>query len=266
MRGIRLRGLWTALVRVTIGLLAVLLAAALYLALNRDALAAIVVNIPGHVAIPNLGPVPPEPQIDAPVGDPPGGYLALSGEFDGISFSCGFLLQLEDGQRVGISTAHAVPALPPGTTAVFLDPEGGLVAHLNSQIGRGRTFRQDHFTTDYALWSVASNTPAERLLKPDPRGQAQPGERILLYGRSSDGSSDSKSWPGVVMKVTNDATWLLMDDFFSPYGFSGCPVVSQHTGRVIGMAVAGSRKAPTRMGLHPIGSLVEKAKAALGGR
>ena len=68
------------------------------------------------------------------------------------------------------------------------------------------------------------------------------------------------------MKVTPDATWIQLDEAINPNGFSGCPVVSQHTGQVIGMAVAGSTNPPTRMGLHPIGSLVEKAKAAQEGR
>jgi hypothetical protein len=259
------RGLWEAFMRVLTGLLVILVLVTLYLGLHPEVLGAIILNGPGVVAIPKLGPVPPQPVIAAPAGIPPGGYLALSGEFDGVSFACGFLLQLEDGRRVGLSTAHAAPAPPPGATAVFLDPEGGFAAHLNGQIGRGRTFRQDHFTADYALWSVANNVAPDRFLKPDPRGQAQPGEHILVFGRFSNGTGASKSWPGVVMKVTAEATWIQLDDFIHPYGFSGCPVVSQYTGRVVGMAVAGSRNAPTRMGVHPIGSLVEKAHAALGG-
>ena len=72
------------------------------------------------------------------------------------------------------------------------------------------------------------------------------------------------TWPGVVMKVTEEAIFIQLDDVITPFGFSGCPVVSQHTGQVIGMAVAGWRRSPTRMGVHPIGSLVEKARAALG--
>jgi hypothetical protein len=43
-------------------------------------------------------------------------------------------------------------------------------------------------------------------------------------------------------------------------------VVSQFTGRVIGMAVSGANQPPVIMGLHPVASLVEKAQAALQNR
>lgn len=262
------RRLWKAFLRLLIVFLCVVALTALYLSLNPEALAAVLVNAPGHVAAPDLGPVPPLPEITAPRGDLPEGFVAFTGETDGKSFACGFLLALEDEQgtrhlRVGVSSAHAAPAPPPGATSVFLAPDGSLAARLEGQIGRGGTFRHAHFAMDYALWSVASDVPAERFLEPDPRGAGQPGERILVYGRFTGPDGGSKSWPGVVMKVDRDAIWIQLDDVMKPYGFSGCPVISQHTGQVIGMAIAGWQKAPTRMGLHPIGSLVEKARAAL---
>jgi hypothetical protein len=67
----------------------------------------------------------------------------------------------------------------------------------------------------------------------------------------------------VVLSSTSEKTWIQLDDSFEPGGYSGCPVVSQFTGRVIGMAVSGADRSPVIMGLHPVGSLVEKAQAAL---
>ena len=257
------RMLWAAFIRVLIGLLLIVLFISLYLALNPNALGAMLIYWPGHVTLPELGPVPPPPLISAPAGEIPVGLVAFSGEYGGQSFACGFLLQLENGRRVGLSTAHAAPAIKPGASPVFLAPDGALAAHLNGQIKRGRIFRQDHFTTDYVLWSVAGDLPSEMFLTPDPRGQGQPGERVLVFGRFMTADGSSRSWPGVVMKVSPEATWIQLEETINPNGFSGCPVVSQHTGQVIGMAVAGSRKAPTLMGLNPIGSLVKKARAAL---
>jgi hypothetical protein len=263
------RRLWKAFIRLLIMLLLLAAAAALYLSLNPEALAAVLINVPGHVAAPDLGPVPPQPQIAAPRGALPSGFVAFTGETSGNSFACGFLLEMEDGKgtrplRVGVSAAHATPVPLPGATSVFRAPDGSLVANLDGQIARGSTFRHAHFTMDYALWSVAGDVPAERFLKPDPRGAGQPGERILVYGRFTAPDGGSKSWPGVVMKITADATWIQLDEELKSYGFSGCPVVSQYTGQVIGMAVAGWQKTPSRMGLHPIGSLVEKARKAIG--
>ena len=54
-----------------------------------------------------------------------------------------------------------------------------------------------------------------------------------------------------------------MDEEFEPSGLSGSPFVSQHTGQVIGMAIATTRRGgKVLLGLHPIGSLVEKAQQA----
>jgi hypothetical protein len=45
---------------------------------------------------------------------------------------------------------------------------------------------------------------------------------------------------------------------------SGSPIVSFHTGRVVGMALAaGLREGHTVIGMHPIGSLVEKGLEAV---
>ena len=112
------RRLWKAFIRVIIVLLLIVALGALYLALNPDALAAILVNSPGVVAFPDLGPVPPEPVISAPRGSLPGGLVASTGDANGIPFACGFLLELEDGQEVGVSAAHAAPVSP--RDAVYL--------------------------------------------------------------------------------------------------------------------------------------------------
>jgi hypothetical protein len=68
---------------------------------------------------------------------------------------------------------------------------------------------------------------------------------------------------GVVVSASAEATWIQLEDSFDPAGYSGCPVISRHTGRLVGMAVAGADQHPVMMGLHPAGSLVEKATAAL---
>jgi hypothetical protein len=96
-------------------------------------------------------------------------------------------------------------------------------------------------------------------LRPDERGQAQPGERVLVLSQAPG----APRWPGVVIRSDAGAAWIQLDDAFDPRGLSGCPVVSQYTGRFIGMAVAGANRPPVVMGLHPAGSLVEKARAAL---
>ncbi len=262
---LRPQKLWPAFIRVLIATLIGMLALAIFLALNPGMLRALVLlfPIPGVTDIPQAGPTPPPPVINAARGTLPVGTLAFTGLTQGHVISCGFLLELDDGQRVGVSAAHATPRQPSGIPAEFRFADGKPAAILTSQIAHGRVFYQNHFSTDYALWSVAEDTPIERFLKPDPRGQGQPGERILVLRQAGEYERGPNGWPGVITRVTPEATWVQLDDSFDPRGYSGCPVISQHTGRLIGMAVAGANQHPVVMGLHPAGSLVEKAQAAL---
>ena len=57
--------------------------------------------------------------------------------------------------------------------------------------------------------------------------------------------------------------WALMDEQFEPGQMSGSPLLSQHTGQVVGMTVAAAfRRGHTLLGFHPIGSIVRHAQAA----
>jgi hypothetical protein len=257
----RFQKLWRALSVV----LAALLLLALFFRLYPPALRRVVLlfPLPGVVDFPPPGPTPPAPLIDAPTGQPPGGYVAFSAVSGDLDYACGFLVELEGGQRVGFSAAHAGPALPAGVGGQFLSPGGELMVTLMGQIGRGHTFYHTHLSQDYVVWAVADGMIDGRVLQPDSRGQAQPGERVLVYGRFENGQGGSRGWPAVVTGSSAEATWIQLEDSFFPGGFSGCPVVSRHTGRVVGMAVAGADRPPVVMGLHPIASLVEKAEAAL---
>jgi len=256
----RSRRLWRVFVRSLIVLLAAAVTVGLYLLLNPAALQEVILSlpIPEVVRYPALGPTPLPPSIQAAPGAIPRGTLAFSGAYDGGAFSCGFLLDLGDGRRVGVSAAHATAALPPGTRAALLLADGTPAVILTGQIGRGQPFVQEQFTLDYVLWSVEAGADLSLFLRPDERGQAQPGERVLVLSQAAG----SPRWPGVVIRSDAGATWIQLDDAFDPRGLSGCPVISQYTGRFIGMAVAGADRPPVILGLHPAGSLVEKARAA----
>jgi hypothetical protein len=54
-----------------------------------------------------------------------------------------------------------------------------------------------------------------------------------------------------------------MDEAFDAGGMSGSPLISEHSGRLVGMAMAVIyRRGHTVVGFHPIGSLVQHAQAA----
>jgi hypothetical protein len=263
----RARRLRAAAVRVLAVLLAAVLALLLFVTLAPGALRRMVLPwIPGAAEIPAFASIPPAPQISAPRGELPEGYAALSGRLEpgGIGLGCGFLLALEDGRRAGVLTAHAAPPKLPGLRARFYAPNGAAVGDLTRWEVRGQTFLRQRFSLDYSLWSVDPALPAEKFLEPDPRGGGQPGEAVTLYSPGDNGAGGSQRWAGRVMRVDGDeAIWIQLDEAFDPRGSSGCPVLSQHTGKVLGMVVAGTHTAPVVLGLHPIASLVEKIEASI---
>ena len=262
--GQRPRSLWKVFLRGLILLLAGLCVLGLYLWRNPAVLRRLVLSAPlsGMAEFPVLGPTPLPPRIGAPSASPPPGPLALWGDAGGLQFGCGFLLELQGGQVVGVSAAHATQPLPRNAAGQLRAVDSALSTGVTGQLAIGQTFVRNRFSLDYALWSV-SIPPATHPLRPDPRGAAQPGERVWVLHYTGDGAGGSKRWPGVVMSVEAEATWVRLDDSFYPGGFSGCPVISQTTGRLVGMAVAGADLPPVVLGLHPVGSLVEKANAAI---
>ena len=119
----------------------------------------------------------------------------------------------------------------------------------------------EDMTIDYALLNAPVDPPIDPalILDPDPRGLPQAGERVSLYSLANN----QPVLQGTVLSVDSIAVWVVMDEAFDPSGLSGSPVLSQYTGKVIGMAIAATRRGgKVLLGLHPIRSLVEKAVAA----
>jgi hypothetical protein len=220
-----------------------------------------------------LDPTPPAPTIIAPVGEMPAGPVGLQewaqywGE-DYAPVGSGFLFSLAEGGIVGATAAHSVrvgsPDHPLQRIALGVAGRAGFVAEFDTLRGQpGRSLTPDNLAVDYLL--LEGNVPIEpgSVLVPDPRGAPQPGERVALYSGLGDGRGGSSILEGTVQSVDDNAIWVLMDDRFNPGQMSGSPFVSQHTGQVVGMAVAASvRRTRLLIGAHPIGSLVGLAESA----
>jgi hypothetical protein len=55
--------------------------------------------------------------------------------------------------------------------------------------------------------------------------------------------------------------WVVFDEWFDPGMMSGSPVMSQHTGGVLGMAIVMSPRGDRMtIGFHPIGNIVKLAE------
>lgn len=180
----------------------------------------------------------------------------------------GFLLQLDDGRLVGVTTAHSVsigdPGRPLEQIALGLQDQTHLVVEFDTLHGHPGHARTDlDMAVDYVLLRPLQPIDASFVLEPDPRGGPQPGERVSLLTDMRAAESGRRILEGTVQSANDRAVWVLMDKLFNPALMSGSPVVSQHTGRAVGMLVAGTpRRNRLLLGLNPIGSIVELAGSA----
>ena len=212
--------------------------------------------------------VPAAPVITAPRGPlpkSPGGLVEWTQYDSGVFHPVGrgFLFRLTGGPAVGITTAHSLSfeVQPPLRNIVLaLGEQTDPVVQfdtLRGQPGEART--GEDMTVDYVLLNVPNEAVIDPslILDPDPRGLPQAGERVVLYSTLND---QARRFDGAVLSVDPTAVWVVMDEVFDPSGLSGSPFISQYTGKVIGMAIATTRRGgKVLLGLHPIGSLVEKA-------
>ncbi|OGO15108.1 MAG: hypothetical protein A2Z14_17945 [Chloroflexi bacterium RBG_16_48_8] len=219
------------------------------------------------------GPIPLPPTISVSEGLLPENQVGLKewakyGENDYIPVGNGFFLKLEGGTVIAVTTAHSVALHKSNhslvTIALSIAGQSGYIAEIDALYGEpGKPRYGRDMTVDYVLLCVDVAIDPDLVLSPDPRGEPQAGERVMLYSGLGDGSGGMSVYSGTIMRVDRNGAWAVMDDDFSPAGMSGSPFLSEHTGKVVGMAiVAGSSGGRLMIGMHPIGSLVEKAESA----
>jgi hypothetical protein len=231
---------------------------------------AVVVSSVNSARFRALEPTPPRPVIDAPRGELPTAPVGLSEytQYANAGYNkvgCGFIIQLSSDQLVGVTTAHSVSlnaTEPLQRMALGVADRSGFVAEFDRFYGKPGTARSgEDMSVDYVLLQAtpANSIDPALILRPDPRGRPQPGERVSLYS----GLRTEQIFSGTVQSSSLQAVWVVMDDAFDPAGLSGSPFVSQHTGDVVGMVIATTQRGGrTLLGAHPIGSLVQLAEAA----
>ncbi len=225
------------------------------------------------LAAPASGPLPPPPIITAPRGQLPSVPVGLKewARYQGEEYQpagSGFFFLLDNRTVVVATTAHSVALSrsdhPLERIALGVADEAGFIAEMNTLFGEpGKPRLGRGLTGDFILLRVDHPIDPALVLLPDPRGEPQAGERVALYNGLGDGSGGLSVRMGTVQVMNRYGAWVVMDEIFHPGGMSGSPFLSEHTGKVLGMALAASqREDGTVIGMHPIGSLVEKGKAA----
>ncbi len=226
----------------------------------------------GYRSLPRLfpgvpyGPTPRPPAITALRGNMPIGWPGLEARAiyagsESIPSGSGFIFRLPGGGVVGAAAAHSFDLAGELQTVEFsLDEASIELDVLHGSPGEPRALSMN-LTNDYVLFAVQEQSPPGEILEPDDRGFPQPGERIVLY--PGFGAENGERW-GTILESDRNGAWAVMDDAFEAGMMSGSPIVSFHTGRVVGMALAaGLRDGHTVIGMHPIGSLVEKGLEAV---
>ena len=219
----------------------------------------------------------PPPVITVSQGPMPTGVVglqqwargAIDGDYRKIR-SSGFLLVLPSDEVIGVTTAHSLFAgnlnRPVANVGLGSNGDAAPFADSDTYYGPpGIPVEGTNLAIDYVLLKLKDPALKDFALQPDPRGIAQLGERVTLFSGLGDGANGPLAWEGTVYTVDESGVFALMDKApLTPDGMSGSPIISQHTGQVVGMVIAGVVWSRTRwlIGMHPIGHLVELAQTA----
>ncbi|HEY69056.1 MAG TPA: hypothetical protein G4O08_00570 [Anaerolineae bacterium] len=235
---------------------------------------AVALALPQLFPEPPSGSPPPQPTIIAARGELPEARVGLQewaryeGGNDQLAGS-GFFFSGPNGDVIGATSAHSLIV---GNSVYVLERVTFRIAGNEDVVaectefyglpGRPRLFGLD-LTRDFVLLKPSGDVDPELVTDPDPRGAPQPGERVVLYNGLGETVSAGSLLEGTVLAVDGTGVWILMDELFEPGLMSGSPVLSRHTGKVIGMALTATiRGGELVLGIHPMGSLVEKAEQA----
>jgi len=219
---------------------------------------------------------PPPPEISLPRSNMPVGPVSLEEwtTYSGTNAAmvgCGFLLQVNDSQVIGATTAHSLQLSDTGnhlkSVKFRLPGSGDDIAAFENLLGApGNPRTGEDMTVDFALAIPQHEIPPQFVLQPDPRGLPQPGERLSLVKCDVDSQGQPVVMQGTVQTATSQGFWVLMDDPVTAEAWSGSgsPFFSQHTGKVVGMLIAGTLRGKYALfGAHPIGSLVDLTRTRL---
>lgn len=236
-------------------------------------IAAVAVAVSGFVAAPPGGPAPPLATITAPEGEIPSAPVGMGewAKYEGEEIKLvgsGFFFYMDNGEAIAVTTAHSLTLgnanRPIERIAFGIAGQIDFLHEMDTLFGTpGKPRLGRDMTVDYVLLKVDDIIEPSYILQPDPRGEPEPGERLILYSGLGDENGELRMLYGTVHTVNRNGIWVLMDDDFHPGRMSGSPLVSQHTGKAVGMAISAAYNDQGLMiGAHPIGSLVRKVDKA----
>ncbi len=162
----------------------------------------------------------------------------------------GFLMRTPQGETVAMTSAHFIdfygdPLLEARWLDVAtLEPVVTLTHQYGVRgrgIGSGGANGKPSLTSDYFMLAGASNIDAgnRAVLELDPRKTVDIGERVWLPNKDETAANGYVALEGTVVEAEQSYTTILFDNRFELQSQSGSPLISQQTGKVIGLLSLG---------------------------
>jgi len=150
----------------------------------------------------------------------------------------------------------------------FLRPASEAQVSLSSRylVKPGRPFRERGGTLrgDYIVFALDMAPTGVRVLEPEPGSLDPPGSRVRILGIPNELAQDEDDVFGTVVEVTDTRMEVDLDVPADLRGWGGAPVVSDETGRVLGILQgAWPVRGTYRVGVAPIHGVLEALERPL---
>lgn len=220
------------------------------------------------------GPTPMPVTPVAQVGTLPTAHVGLElwaqYDFGEQTSGTGFFLRLPDDTVVAVVAAHSL--IPGWLQSVTLREQATLnlpaprefaLTEFYGPPGRPTNLRV--MAGDHALLVAPPDiveTAPDLILTPDPRGYPEVGERVRVICAFIPIQPDGRCQvDATVTHVDPTGIWIALDFNYDAGRTSGGPVLSLHTGQVIGTVSAGMLHGgdPQRLALNPVAAILQSA-------
>jgi hypothetical protein len=159
----------------------------------------------------------------------------------------GSLIKGPNGSVIGLTSAHFINFNGPQLLEVqWLDVRTGkpIARSLKSYGMPGHEGSYDplDLKSDYFLLLVEDDLETQKILEIDNRNSAELGERVWFPDKRATANLGYHLIGGTLTKVNTDYLLITLDDPVNLQSRSGTPIISQYTGKILGILVGGETR------------------------
>lgn len=179
----------------------------------------------------------------------PGKNIVFQPQFKWANHTCtqqgtGSFLKTPTGKVIGLTSAHFINFSGPKLLQVdWLDirTKKTIATSVKSWGAPGceGSYHPLDLRSDYMLMVIEGNICSESLLEIDHRNATEVGERIWFPNKNAEAFFGYDLIEGTITEVKNTHIIVLLDQSIDLQSRSGTPILSQTTGKVIGILTGG---------------------------